>query len=122
MGMNDLKGADKARARPRKLPKLSEMPTSAPEPLQESEPEPEAVVVQPAEAAQKKGPGRPPAKRSSEDYRQITTYVKKTLFRKAENWIDEVNDKRQKGETQKTFADVLEQALTEWLKSRGVKL
>jgi hypothetical protein len=60
----------------------------------------------------KRGVGRPPGKRSSEDYQSVTTFIRRDTYADVMSalWEDKKRDK-----IRRNFGDLLEELLTRWL-------
>jgi hypothetical protein len=63
----------------------------------------------------KRGVGRPPGKRSSEDYQSVTTFIRRDTYSDVMSalWEDKKRDK-----IRRNFGDLLEELLKGWLKGR----
>jgi hypothetical protein len=63
----------------------------------------------------KRSVGRPPGKRSSEDYQSVTTFLRRDTYSDVMSalWEDKKRDK-----IKRNFGDLVEELLTRWLKGR----
>lgn len=77
---------------------------------------------QPSAAAKpkKRGPGRPPGRRSNPDYTQISAYIPLELLLEVQDELaEERREKKQR--TPRPVSDLMEELLASWLKKRKRK-
>ena len=73
-----------------------------------------------APKAQKRGPGRPPGRRSNPDYTQISAYIPLELLLEVQDELaEERREKKQR--TPRPVSDLMEELLASWLKKRKRK-
>jgi hypothetical protein len=63
-------------------------------------------------------PGRPPGKRSDPDFEQVTAYIKRKTYVGVKIELLKESQDQEKGQGRE-FSDLLEELLTDWLKSRS---
>ena len=69
---------------------------------------------------QKRGPGRPPGRRSNPDYTQISAYIPLELLLEVQDELaEERREKKQR--TPRPVSDLMEELLASWLKKRKRK-
>jgi hypothetical protein len=83
-------------------------PEEKPKPKARAKPKPKPATA--AEA--RRGPGRPPGKRSSEAYQSVTTFLLKQTY---------LDTQRALIGTGRDFGDLVDDLLAEWLKRRNSK-
>ena len=66
---------------------------------------------------EKKGPGRPPGRRSNPDYTQISAYVPLDLLLSVQEELAK-EQRQQKQRTARPVSDLVEELLQNWLKKR----
>lgn len=105
---------------------VAEPPTTEPvsSPAVNSTAQPKsASKSQPSKAApkpQKRGPGRPPGRRSNPDYTQISAYIPLELLLEVQDELaEERREKKQR--TPRPVSDLMEELLASWLKKRKRK-
>jgi len=76
--------------------------------------------TKPASKSKKRGPGRPPGRRSNPDYTQISAYIPLELLLEVQDELaEERREKMQR--TPRPVSDLMEELLANWLKKRKRK-
>jgi hypothetical protein len=72
------------------------------------------------QSEQKRGPGRPPGRRSDPDYTQISAYVPLDLLLEIQDALAEER-REQRQRTARPVSDLIEELLQSWLKKQNIK-